>query len=279
MGIAHVVEVRSDKQVLLEEAFIPPLLNVHASPRLAGFLSELQGLLHHRGQALAGRVSESGKGGSAEIADFLLLQLTNEWEPVATHYAAGHLIHPEELYRQLLRINGNLATFSAADKRPGEAAKYRHDNLQSSFLPLMASIRTALSTVIEQSAIPIPLVERRFGIRVGSIADQSLLKDASFVLAVSADMPPEELQRMLPAMMKIGSVENIRELVNVQLPGIAIRPLPVAPRQIPFHAGNLYFELDRSSEYWSALDKSGGFAMHIGGEFPGLNLEFWAIRR
>ena len=26
------------------------------------------------------------------------------------------------------------------------------------------------------------------------------------------------------------------------------------------------------------LERYGGLAMHIGGEFPGLELEFWAIR-
>jgi type VI secretion system protein ImpJ len=279
MGVAHAIEVKVDKQVLLEDSYVPPLLSVQANRQLAGFLSELQGLLHHRGEALAGRVSDSGKGGAAEIADFLLLQLTNEWEPFIAHYAAGHLLHPEELFRQLLRINGNLATFTSSTKRPGDPPAYRHDDLRTSFAPLMASLRESLSMVIEQSAIPIPLKERSFGIRVGKIADQSLIKDASFVLAASANIPVEELQRMLPAQMKIGSVENIRELVTVQMPGIGLRPLPVAPRQIPFHAGNVYFELDKSSEYWGSLENSGGFAMHVGGEVPGLNLEFWAIRR
>jgi type VI secretion system protein ImpJ len=279
MGVAHAIEVKVDKQVLLEDSYVPPLLSVQANRQLAGFLSELQGLLHHRGEALAGRVSDSGKGGAAEIADFLLLQLTNEWEPFIAHYAAGHLLHPEELFRQLLRINGNLATFTSSTKRPGDPPAYRHDDLRASFAPLMASLRESLSMVIEQSAIPIPLKERSFGIRVGKIADQSLIKDASFVLAASANIPVEELQRMLPAQMKIGSVENIRELVTVQMPGIGLRPLPVAPRQIPFHAGNVYFELDKSSEYWGSLENSGGFAMHVGGEVPGLNLEFWAIRR
>ena len=78
---------------------------------------------------------------------------------------------------------------------------------------------------------------------------------------------------------KIGSVEKIRDLVNLQLPGIALRPLPVAPRQLPFHAGFTYFELDRGSEYWAQLATSAGFAMHVAGEFPGLQMEFWAIRK
>ena len=116
----------------------------------------------------------------------------------------------------------------------------------------MAALRQSLSAVLEQTAIPIPLQERKYGIRVGVIQDRSLLTNAQFVLAVRADMKTETLRRQFPNHIKIGPVEQIRELVNVALPGIAIRPLPVAPR-IPYHAGVTYFELDRSSKYWKGL--------------------------
>ena len=79
-------------------------------------------------------------------------------------------------------------------------------------------------------------------------------------------------------MVKIGAVEHIRDLVNVAIPGIAVRPLPVAPRQIPFYAGASYFELDRNSPHWQQMQSSGGFAIHVSGEFPNLRLELWAIR-
>jgi type VI secretion system protein ImpJ len=73
-------------------------------------------------------------------------------------------------------------------------------------------------------------------------------------------------------------VEKIRELVNLQLKGVPVHPMPVAPRQIPFHAGFVYFELDQTHELWTQLQTSGGVALFVGGEFPGLSLEFWAIR-
>src|SRR5690606_1503539 len=114
--------------------------------------------------------------------------------------------------------------------------------------------------------------------RVAPITDRSLLTSASFVLAVRADMPAEVLRRNFPNQVKIGPVEQIRELVNVALPGITVRPLPVAPRQIPYHAGVTYFELDRSGQHWKQLATSGGFAIHVAGEFPGLEMEFWAIK-
>ena len=73
-------------------------------------------------------------------------------------------------------------------------------------------------------------------------------------------------------------MEKIRDLVNLQLPGIGLQPMAVAPRQIPYHAGFAYFELDRANELWRALKASGGIAIHQAGEFPNLSMEFWAIR-
>ena len=73
--------------------------------------------------------------------------------------------------------------------------------------------------------------------------------------------------------------EKIRQLVNKALPGVTINPAPVPPRQIPLHTGFVYFELDQSSALWGELRSSGGLAMHLSGEFPGLALELWAIRR
>ena len=74
------------------------------------------------------------------------------------------------------------------------------------------------------------------------------------------------------------AAEDYRDLVNLQLPGVPVNPVPVAPRQIPYHAGFVYFELDQSHELWAQLASSGGIAMHLAGEFPGLTMECWAIR-
>ncbi|MEL6303148.1 MAG: type VI secretion system baseplate subunit TssK, partial [Pseudomonadota bacterium] len=81
-----------------------------------------------------------------------------------------------------------------------------------------------------------------------------------------------------PTQAKLGPVEEIRQLVNSALPGVTLRPLPVAPRQVPYHAGVVYFELDHDSPYWKQMATSGGLAVHVSGEFPGLEMELWAIR-
>jgi type VI secretion system protein ImpJ len=143
----------------------------------------------------------------------------------------------------------------------------------------MADLRQSLSMVLEQTALPIELQDRKYGVRVAIIPDVDLQRSAQFVLAVSAQMPSEALRARFPTQVKIGPAERIRDLVNLQLQGVPLLPMPVAPRQIPYHAGFSYFELDtRGNELWRQLESSGGLAMHVAGDFPGLEMEFWAIR-
>lgn len=279
IGVARIAEARDDRNIIIDEHYLPSCLDVQAAPRLSGFLHELVGLLHHRGESIAGRLADGRKGGTAEIADYMLLQLVNRAEPYFSHLTAINGLHPVILYGELLQLAGELSTFVAKNKRPPQFPKYLHDNLQQTFSPAISTLREYLSMVYEQTAIPLQLVEKKYGIRVSEITDRSLISTAIFILAVRADVKDEIIRTRLPAQMKIGPVERIRELVNAAMPGILLCPLPVAPRQIPYRSGYTYFELDKHSEFWKELNQSGGFAVHLGGDFPGIEMEFWAVRQ
>ena len=278
LGVGRVLEKRADGQVVLDDAYIPPCLDCQASTRLAGFLTELQGLLQHRADELAVRITQPGRGGVAEVSDFLLLQLVNRWEPLHAHLAGVDGLHPESFYRVALELAGELATFTGQKRRPPAFPSYRHHALKETFTPLMAELRRSLSMVLEQNAIPIPIQEAKYGIRVAVPPDRQLYRTAVFVLAVNAQVAAEVIRSHFPSQVKIGPVEKIRDLVNLHLPGVGLRSLPVAPRQIPYHAGFSYFELDRAGELWKALETSGGCAIHIAGDYPGIELELGAIR-
>jgi type VI secretion system protein ImpJ len=278
LGVARVVERRADNQLVLDKGFIPPTLACRGNALLAGYVRELLGLLHQRGEALGARLAQPGRGGVAEVADFLLLQTVNRHEPAFRQFADLPLLHPAALYTHCLMLAGELCTFARDSRRPPEYPLYRHDEPHTCFEPLIADLRRSLSMVLEQGAIPIELQVRKYGVRVAIVPDLDLLRTATFVLAVNAQLPGETLRTRFPSQVKIGPVERIRDLVNLALPGIPLRALPVAPRQIPYHAGFSYFELEHGAEMWKQLQQSGGLAMHIAGEFPGLELECWAIR-
>lgn len=279
IGLAKVIEVRSDRAVILDPDFIAPSLSCAAASRLNELMTELLGIVRHRATAIAERIGDPTIRGTAEVGDYFLLQILNRADPMLKHMLANATrIHPMVFYETCIQLAGELATFTMDSKRATDFPAYRHDDLKATFAAVFDDLRTSLSSVLEQAAVAVDLVERRHGVRVGTLNDRSLLKDAGFVLAIRADMSAEEVRRKLPAQIKVGPVEKIAELVNVALPGIPVRPLPVLPRQLPYRAGTIYFELDTKVPLWKQLETSGAIALHLAGEFPGLEMELWALR-
>ncbi|MDR0702303.1 MAG: type VI secretion system baseplate subunit TssK [Azoarcus sp.] len=279
MGIVKVIERQANNVLRMDMGYIPPTLHCGSQKNLSGFIREVVGLLGQRGDALAGRLSASGRGGVSEVGDFLILTLINRWHPLMAHLGRIDVLHPERLYAHLLCLAGELSSFSAANRRAADYPPYVHDDLRASFQPLLDDLRQALALVLDQTVVRIELKEHKYGIRLALVPDRALFKQASFVLAVHANLPTEQIQAQFPTQIKIGPVEKIRDLVNLQLPGVALRLLPVAPRELPYHAGYSYFELDVQHELWKEMEKSAGMALHVAGDFPGLSLECWAIRK
>jgi type VI secretion system protein ImpJ len=278
IGLCRIVERRADNKLVLDPTFIPPSLHSGGNELLASHLREVHGLLHQRGETLAARLAQPGRAGVGEIADFLMLELINRNEPLIAQFRQASLLHPKDFYYFVVALVGDLATFREA-RRPGSLPAYDHDNPILCFKPLMDELRQSLSMVLEQTAIPIELQDRKHGVRVAIVPDLELQRNAQFVLAVSSQLPGDALRARFPTQVKIGTVERIRDLVNFQLPGVPMRPLPIAPRQIPYHAGFTYFELEtRGNDIWKQLESSGGMALHVAGDFPGLEIEFWAVR-
>jgi len=278
LKVCEVVDVSANAGIKLNTQFSPTYLYTHASEYLLSCLNEVIALLTHRGDKIAERIQASGKGGAAEVGDFMMLQLINRNELILRHLLSQQQVHPEELYTILLGALGELATFSSDNKRPQSNLLYEHRDQASSLRALMGQLRHMLSMVLEQHAVPLELQSRQYGIFVAALSDRSLLGSATFVLAASAACDSEELRKRLPAHLKVAPVESIRQLVNLHLPGIKVKPLPVAPRQIPFHAAKTYFLFELNSRERAQLESSGGFALHVSGDFSELELNLWAIR-
>ena len=278
LGIARVVEHRTDNQVVLDRDYIAPQTRIEATAQLSTTASLLHGLIQQRARLLASRMGQLGHGIS-EMADFLMLQTLNRAEPVFRQHAGAPHVHPGEFHLACLQLAGELSTFTSESRHAPEFPLYRHVDLSATFAPVVDALRRMLSTVLERNALQIELAERSHGVRIGVFTDTNLAHQCNFVLAVNAQMPSEQLRQRFPLQSKLGPVDRIRDLVNLALPGVPLRLLPTAPRQLPFHVGFHYFELDRGGDLWKQIERSGSLALFAGGDFPGLELELWAIRQ
>ncbi len=278
LAIARILDKRPDGGLVLDPNFMPCSISVSAIPTLKRFLGESAGLVAERARSLSQRIAAPGQQGVADVAEFMMLQLLNRAQPQLSHLARLGTLHPERLHEALVQICGELMTFTDESRLPPEFPAYRHDDQQVSFEPVMLSLRQALSTVLSPRAVSIQLRKHQYGIMVAMVNESELMTSADFVLAVRARMPQEQLRKQLLQQTKVASSDKIRELISLQLPGIPLLPLPVAPRQLPYHAGYSYFQLDRQSPAWQMLAVGNTLAFHIAGDFPELDMQLWAIR-
>jgi len=278
IGLGRILEMGANKEVELDSRYIPSSLNCMTTPVLSAFLREAHGILNTRGEMLARNLIAPGHGGEGEINDFLVLQLINRYQPLVKHFSGVAGLHPEDFFRLLVQLVGELSTFFRDETRPIGFPTYDHDDLQNTFFPLVEELRDLLVRDRMRRAIQIPLSKPKAGIYVARLPDVNLLDNAVFVLAAKAQVSSEVLRHEFPDQVKIGPFEEIRQLVASHLRGIPTEPLPVAPKEIPYRTGFTYFELNKHCEHWRRMHSSGGFAIWIGGDFPELTMELWAIR-
>jgi type VI secretion system protein ImpJ len=279
LPLAQVLEKKPDQRVVLDDSYVPPLLQVQAHPRLVSYQNEAMALVRARTQALAALMGQPGQSGVSEILDFLMLQVLNRWMGSLHHATSLGVFHPERLFADLLNLNCDLAAFSPS-KLAQDLPVYDHLNVEAGFAPLMRRLRDALAMVLERNVVQIELQDRTRGAYIGLIPDLELRSNAVFVLAVAGQLPADVLKDRVLKQMKLGPSQELGNLVKFQLPGVQLRPLPHVPRALPYHAGYSYFELEtRNSEIWGRLDASGTLALFAAADsFPGLQLELWAIR-
>lgn len=279
LGVARVTDRRPDNALLVDAAYMPPTLALAACPPLTAFLRELEGLLHHRGEAFAAKVDRPARAGLAQVMDFLLLELTNRWEPLVRHLSQQGVVHAETLYTLLITLAGDLSTWRDERRRPSEYPVYDHDDPQPCFQPVMAELRRLLTAGIDENVIAIELVDRGLGVRTAAMPAADVLRTWQFVLAVSAEVPPEIVRSEVPKTVKVATTDTIKHCVNFNLPGVGLQPLPVKPPELPFLAGFTYFGLDTSNELWRKLEQSRGLAVHTRADtLPNNQLKLWAIR-
>jgi type VI secretion system protein ImpJ len=277
LPLCRIKDKRADGSLMLDDNFIPCCQNIHVSARLREFLREVQETVGGRANDLANRIGSPAQSGIADVAEFMMLQLLNRNQTRFTHRARRPQLHPEAFYLDLAGLLGELMTFTEPSRLPCPLDVYDHRNLTNTFKTLLPEVKRALHTVLSPRAVNLPL-HLRDGIWQADVHDSALLQSATFVLAVAAKMETLQLQRQFIQQSKISSPEKIRNMVSVQIPGIRLHTLMVAPRQLPYHAGFSYFELDKSRAAWADVASAGAIALHVSGTFPDLNMQLWAIR-
>ncbi len=271
-------------QLAVSKSYIPPILNITASPWLVSMLREIIEILITKSSSLAEQRRRRGASladfNTSEVAVFWLLHTVNSAIPVLSHLShtqsPAQPVHPERLYVMMAELVGKLMTF-ITDRHPKDIISYDHEKLYITFSQLRKLLRDLLETVIPTRCKQIPLENVRESLYKGRVEDSRLLKNAAFYLGVSAQIPEQKLIERVPLVVKLASLDTIDIIIESALPGVALTHSSPPPAPIPFQLGFHYFKLTPSGIHWDKILGSQTLAVYVPEELKDEKVEMYAV--
>lgn len=267
--------LRGTAGVELDPHFIPPVLDIAASPVLLTLLRRLVELLSARSSVLAGMRRERSGAladfGTSDVGNFWLLYTVNTHLPRLRHLHETGRGHPAALYQALLELAGTLMTFAGG--HPRELPAYVHDAPTSCFTELGGRVLELLESAVPARHAALPLRQIEPSVYATALDQERYLSAPLLYLAVASSLKKEELPQRVPALLKVSSVDQIERLIRHGLRGVGLTHVPVPPGAVPVKVNWQYFALECSGEDWEAVRLSRHLAVHVPAELPDVQLE------
>ena len=264
--------------LIFDPDFIPPLVTIQGSRRLMVTLNRLVEILMSKGGALRPERASAKLGGMSQrdVASFWYLHCINSAIADLKHSAAVKKGHPEELYRQLLKLGGALCTFNLK-MDPADFPLYDHLQPERCFPQLDAHIREALETILPSSSQQIPLTLYAPYLFEGLVADDRCLAKSRWILGLRAQTAESVIILRAPQLIKVCSRDFIERLVQGAHPGLELLHMPIPPSEIQTKTEMQYFTISRVGPCWQQIAKTKQVGVYVPGEFPAPEVELIVI--
>jgi type VI secretion system protein ImpJ len=263
-----------------DEAYVPPLAALRGAPPVLALLRRLVDILRLRSRALAAAHRERTwsvlEYGTSDIATFWLLHTVNRAYPHLNHLLAFPQAHPEEAYKALAQLAGELLTFSST-RTLADLPPYHHEGLTTTFQDLDSLLRELLETVISSRYAVIPLLETRPSFHVGRLDSDRLTQACDFYLSVSGAGPVADWLEAVPLKLKVGSPDDVEKTLNSALPGVALRHVSQTPAAVPVRLGNQYYALEAGGALFDRMLTARAVCIYVPQALPPVQLELIAV--
>ncbi len=264
----------------LDSHFLPPSLNLQASPELSNQLRSLLDAMQAKAESLYEMHREPTKNiiefRSGDAASFWLLHTLNGGFSGLLHLLQHPDLPLERLHQELSRIAGSLLTFST-EYRLSDLPNYDHLQPADGFQLLFDMIRSLVGTVISSNYTAIPLTEVKPSWHQGNLKAANLKPGCRFYLGISGDVSAAELVEIVPSQFKVGAPEDVDKIVLSALAGIPLVHQSQVPSAIPLKPGTTYFAIEARGTLYERMIKAGAITIYTPTSVPDLSIELMAI--
>ena len=249
--------------------FSPPCLRISASEGLVLLLHRLAQAIDEKVVATRSSRLSSGRfelGTSAlDVSNYWFLHSLCSTLPALRSHLQDRRTHPEEVYRDLVRLAGSLSTFSLEAVRD-EIPRYSHRDLTTTFRELDTLIRRYLEVVAPSNSVTLQFHKVDQFISAAEVKDERCLRRSRWIFGIRSSISESLILRHTPLLVKVCSAEGVGKLVQRALPGLELLHVPVPPSALHAQADMHYFSISQSGPCWQHILQTKQVGVYLPGD-------------
>ncbi len=275
--------------VVLFQDYIPPCPTIAGSESLLNLIGEIRDQITARSRQLEEykrkRGVHSAEFGSRDMVYILALRSVNRYVPLLHHFTRTPKVHPWVVYGTLRQLIGELSSFSDRINALGEFSDdnhalppYDHSSLWNCYSEVQNLISHLLDEITAGPEYIMRLI--RDGVFYSADLKPAIFEGSNrFYLSVRTDDEARAVIQTMTTLAKLGSREDLRNIVARALPGIHLEHQPQPPQQLPRRSNAIYFLINHHSEQWESIVKNRNIALYWNNAPGDADIELMVIRR
>ncbi len=275
--------------VRLSPDYIPPCPIIAGSESLVNLIGEIRDQITARSRQLEEykkkRSVHSAEFGSRDMVYILALRSVNRYVPILYHYTQTPQVHPWSVYGALRQLVGELSSFSECVNALGEFSDsgsvlppYDHSRLW----PCYSAIQNLISHLLDEITAGPEYTMRliKDGVFYGTDLKPAVFQGSNrFYLSIRTEEKASSVMQAMKTLAKLGSREDLRNIVARALPGINLEHQPQPPQQLPRRTNAIYFLVNHHGEQWESVVKNRNVALYWNNAPMDVEVELMVIGR
>lgn len=274
--VCRIKSIYLNKNITLDEKFIPTSINIAKLPLIITFLEEMIHATAGHRDTLSETFAGINKASTTiDFETYIALNILKKWNILFSHIKNKSKLHPEYFYEKLLEFQADLLSLDI-NSNAYEYIRYDHLNIADSIVSIINRVKLLFSHIVAPKYIP-AVVYSDGGIFVCSFDNVSILQESTIYMAVKGECSLELIQTTFKTQSKVGTNAKIRNLISAQLNGLNIEQLTIVPSILPHLNDYVYFKIDKTDSMWQDFKNENSIAIYITQRIPKPDIKMWAV--
>lgn len=273
--LARVASV-NDYGITLDSAYWPPILRIKACLSLCHWADEIVSLANSHQHHLVARLRSLTRSTVVGVRDWLMLQMTNRLICQLSLLLSSSCAQPYDLFACVKVFVSEMATYTYKAHSMTATIQYDSFNLAGSFKLLMKEFVGVIKPLAHAASMKIELTQDKPGLFSGYI-ENPVAENCRWVLIIQAPNLNVETLQFLQGHLKVSPKGISPNIASLQISGLPLTQLMVAPRELPEYPQAVYFELDCQHALFKQIIKEGALCVQLASQNKTFEIELWVL--